>query len=312
MAMDKAKGLKLASLALWALAALLALRLLLVLRGAPVPAAPAAAPAAEGESFRWPDLDAGIWNLFRSGQSAAPKSAPGALAARYRLAGVFLSLPDMDQPGAAAGERCAILDDVQARQQYLAVEKEWLKDAPVAVQVAAIGDDHVVLFDGEHEETIQLEVGTTSGPEPGPDKSAASAAPKQPILESNRFGNRIEENRWEINRQAVLEYTQEVMNSPVRTAAMFLSMDPERGADGKVVGHRLNMDFKDLDEKDKDFYKQVGLQNGDVLQRVNSVHMTNQKRAEYLIGQFAQGNLNTIVIDVERGGQPKKLIYFVK
>lgn len=302
-----------ASLALWALAALLALRLFGILRGADAPGpALAAAPAAEGEPFRWPALDAGIWSLFRSGESSAPKSAPGALAARYRLAGVFLSLPDMDQPGPGAGERCAILDDVQAKQQYLALEKEWLKDAPVPVQVAAIADDHVVLFDGEREETIQLAAGTASASETGPDKSAAAASAKRQVLESNRFGDRIEENRWEINRQAVLEYSQEVLNSPVRTAAMFLSMDPERGPDGKVFGHRLNMDFKDLDEKDKDFYKQVGLQNGDVLRRVNSVHMTNQKRAEYLIGQFAQGKLNTIVIDVDRGGQPQKLIYFVK
>ena len=93
---------------------------------------------------------------------------------------------------------------------------------------------------------------------------------------------------------------------------MFLSMEPERGADGKVVGHRLNLDFKDLDDRDKDFYKLVGLQNGDVLHRVNSVRMTNQKRAEYMIGQFAQGKLGTVVIDVERGGKPQKLIFFVK
>lgn len=312
MAMDQAKGWKWASLALWALAALLALRLAFLLRSAPAPAvAPAAAPAAEGEAFRWPPLDAGLWNLFRSADSAAPKTAPGAWAARYRLAGVFLSYPDADPPDAGAGERCAILDDLAAKQQVLAFEKEWLKDAPAPVQVASISDDRVVLSDGEREETILLEMGSGSAPESGPAPAAAAARAK-PALETNRFGSRIEENRWEIDRAAVLEYSQEVLNSPVRTAAMFLSMEPERGADGKVVGHRLNLDFKDLDDRDKDFYKLVGLQNGDVLHRVNSVRMTNQKRAEYMIGQFAQGKLGTVVIDVERGGKPQKLIYFVK
>ncbi len=133
----------------------------------------------------------------------------------------------------------------------------------------------------------------------------AAEAPK--ILDSNRFGNRVGDTRWEFNRQAILDYYQEVMDNPERLASLFLAMEADRDTEGKVAGYKLN-----LDVGEKDFYTQVGLQQGDVVRKVNSMRMTSQRRAEYFIGEFVQNRLGAVVIDVERNGEAKKLIYLIK
>lgn len=294
------KGWKWTALALLALAALLALRLALAgrhARGAdetPWPRGVVATP------FRWPELGAGAWNVFRSGAAPAPAAPAGQLAARYRLAGVFLILSD---PGAAGAEhRCAILDDVQEQRQILAAEGEDVGPARV-VRVAA---DHVVLSADGHEETIALVAGTLAG-RGGSGAAGASAADTAKILETTRFGNRVGETRWEINKAAVLEYYREMMDNPERLAGLFNAMEPDRDVEGKVAGYRLN-----VARGEKDFYVQVGLRDGDVVRKVNSMRMTSQRRAEYFIGEFVQDRLGAVVIDVERDGQPQKLVYLVK
>lgn len=301
MSMTKIKGWQWAARALWTLAALLAFRLALGLWAARTPEATSAgAPAVAPEPFRWPALEAGAWNLFRSGAPAAPAMPVGALSARYRLAGVFLILTD---PGAAAAEnRCAILDDLQEQQQILAAEGEDLGP----VRVVRVAADHVVLSDGQQEETIVLAAGTLPGRESA-GGAGSPAAISTPILETSRFGNRVGETRWEINKQAVLDYYQEMMDNPERLVGLFMAMEPDRDEVGKVAGYRLN-----VDAGEKDFYTQVGLQNGDVVRKVNSMRMTSQRRAEYFIGEFVQNRLGAVVIDVERNGEPKKLVYLVK
>ena len=286
-------------MALVALAALLALRLAIGARGTRAAGGAAAAAAGAPEAFRWPAVDAGLWKLFRSGAPMAPPAAAGALSARYRLAGVFLVLSDTGR--SSAEHRCAILDDLQTHQQYLATEGEQLD----RVRVASVESDHVVLSDGSTEETIFLAAGTLPGRENAGSAAPAAEAPK--ILETNRFGNRIGETRWEFNRQAILDYYQEMMDNPERLATLFMAMEADRDAEGKVAGYRLN-----LDVGEKDFYTQVGLQQGDVVRKVNSMRMTSQRRAEYFIGEFVQNRLGAVVFDIERNGEPKKLIYLIK
>jgi type II secretory pathway component PulC len=301
MGMTKTKGLKWTALALLALAALLALRLAFGLRGASA-ARGASAPrsvAEVSEGFRWAMPDAGAWKLFRSGAPAAPAAAAGALSARWRLAGVFLVLSDTGRSDAE--HRCAILDDLQTRQQYLAAEEEQLDD----VRVVTVESDHVVLSDGANEETIFLAAGTLPGHEKT--ETGAPAAEEPKILETNRFGNRVGETRWEFNRQAILDYYQEMMDNPERLASLFMAMEADRDAEGKVAGYKLNMDVGE-----KEFYTQVGLQQGDVVRKANSMRMTSQRRAEYFIGEFVQNRLGAVVLDIERNGEPKKLVYLIK
>ena len=297
----KTQGWRWASLALLGLAALLALRMAMD-RAA---SGEGSGPAADGSvgpasPFRWPAAEAGRWRLFRSGEPAAPPAAAGELSARFRLAGVFLVLTDPRAQG--ADDRCAILDDLQTRQQILASEGESVGPARV-LRVAA---DHVVLSDGTREETIVLAAGTLPGREK-PADAAPSEEAAPTILETNRFGNRVGETRWEISREAVLGYYQEMLDNPERAAALFLAMEADRDAEGKVAGYRLN-----TDAGEKEFYNQVGLQHGDVVRRVNSMRMTSQRRAEHFISEFVQGRLGAVVIDVERNGEARKLVYLVK
>ena len=301
MATMKITGWTWAARALWTLAALMAFRLAFGLWTARAPeSARRTLAAVAPEPFRWPTLEAGVWKLFRSGAPMTPATTAGALSARYRLAGVFLILTD---PGADDAEnRCAILDDLQEQRQVLAAEGEDVGPA----RVVRVASDHVVLSDGEREETIVLAAGTLSGREKAGGADASAAKPAQ-ILETNRFGNRVGETRWEINKQAVLDYYQEMMDNPERLAGLFMAMEPARDEEGKVAGYRLNMDLGE-----KEFYTQVGLQQGDVVRKVNSMRMTSQRRAEYFIGEFVQNRLGAVVIDVERNGEPKKLVYLVK
>ena len=290
------------ALALLALAALLALRMAFDARGpgAPGPATASGSRAAAPEPFRWPMMEAGAWKLFRSGAPAAPQPAAGALSARYRLAGVFLILSDVGRSDAQ--HRCAILDDLQTQKQYLATEAETLDQ----IRVVTVENDHVVLSDGSREETIYLAASTL----PGHGVAGAAKLPTDnvpEILETNRFGNRIGETRWEFNRQAILDYYQEMMDNPERLAALFMAMEPDRDVEGKVAGFRLNMEVGE-----KDFYTQIGLKQGDVVRKVNSMRMTSQRRAEYFIGEFVQNRLGAVVFDIERDGKPEKLIYLIK
>ncbi|HRT06274.1 MAG TPA: hypothetical protein P5204_11315 [Kiritimatiellia bacterium] len=294
------KGWKWTALALLALAALLALRLALAGRHARGAAEPAGPRGAVADPFRWPELAAGAWNVFRSGAAPAPAAPAGQLAARYRLAGVFLILGDPD--ASAAEHRCAILDDVQEQRQILAAEGEDVGPARV-VSVAA---DHVVLSADGREETLLLVAGTLAG-RGGSGAAGAPAADAAKILETTRFGNRVGETRWEINKAAVLEYYREMMDNPERLAGLFNAMEPDRDTEGKVAGYRLN-----VARGEKDFYTQVGLRDGDVVRKVNSMRMTSQRRAEYFIGEFVQDRLGAVVIDIERDGQPQKLVYLVK
>ena len=299
MGWDPAKGWKAASLAMGMLAALLALRLGLGWRESGSSGGTGEAGGVElPEFFRWPERNAGLWRVFRSGEPVAPPPAPGALSGRYRLAGVFLVLAEED---GGAGSRCAILDERATRQQVLALEGEWIGP----VQVVKVERDHVVLTDGEREEVLPLAAGSLPGA--GRADAPAAAADAPVVLETNRFGNRVGEMRWEFRRQAVLDYYQEMMDNPERLASLFLAMEADRDEEGRVAGYRLNMEAGE-----KEFYSLVGFQDGDVVRKVNSMRMTSQRRAEFFIGEFVQDRLGAVVIDIERNGEPKKLVYLVK
>jgi len=298
--MTKTKGLRFAALALLVLALVLALHLLFSMRDARLVRSPSTGTLGQAKpsGFQWPAVTPQSWALFRSGAPVAPQAVAGSLAVRYRLAGVFVMLSDTGRIG---GEnRCAILDDMQLKKQILATEDERLGQ----VRVVRVENDHVVLSNGSKEETLFLAAGTLSS---SGQMAVGPARQKPTILDSNRFGNRIGETRWEFSRQAVLDYYQEMMDDPERLATLFMAMEPDRNEAGKVAGYRVNMDVGE-----REFYTQMGFQNGDVVRKVNSMRMTSQRRAEYFIGEFVQSRLGAVVIDIERNGESKKLVYLIK
>lgn len=245
-----------------------------------------------------PSFDANAWDAFVQGRGGAPV-AGGPLARRFRLAGTFFAFAD-PRDGAADSSCKAILDDVERKTQHLVGEGETIE----GVQVARIFRDHILLRSGGREEELWLSYATAttgSGRAPGtPDAAQAGE-----VLEKSRFGTRVGEHRWVLNRDSLMEYYRELREDPERIAHLFVSMKPDY-REGAVAGYNVNM------TGEHDFFKAAGLQEGDTVRKVNSLAMTSQARAEYFIGEFLQGRLTAVVLDIERGGNPQKLIYLIR
>lgn len=263
----------------------------------------------DAPAFPVADLRGGLaeqaaWGLFQGGGEAPKETQPqGTLASRFRLAGVFM-VYGIDEDATGGPSKFAILDDVQTGEQLLATESEWAGE----IRVLRVESEYVLLSDGAHEEMVFLAppaVGGSAGSGAGDAPQLAGAAPT--ILETNRFGARVGETRWEISRDKLLKYAQEVMDDPQRVSGMYVGMEPVFGEEHEVTGYRLNTSCGEAD-----FYAQVGFRDGDIVRRVNSIRMTSQRRAEFLMSQFFDGQLTTFVFDVERNGEELKLIYLLR
>lgn len=46
-----------------------------------------------------------------------------------------------------------------------------------------------------------------------------------------------------------------------------------------------------------------------MVRKVNALSMTNRGRAEFFLRQVVEDRLSAVVIDVERGGETKRLVY---
>jgi type II secretory pathway component PulC len=251
--------------------------------------------ASEVSAAGWGDVaaDGDFWAHFR-GEAAAGTVPEGPLGERYRLAGVFRML--------GGGGECAILDDLKEKRQLLLAtgeEEEGLK-------VEEVGVDYAVVSDGARRERLGISSGVSGGG--GGGVSAVAVASGEPaVISTNRFGSRVGETRWEISRDAVMEYYQEMMDNPERLVGLFNALEPDYGENESIEGYRVN-----TERGEAKFFDEVGLRQGDVVRRVNSLHMTSQKRAEHFIGEFVKGNLGAVVLDIEREGRPEKLVYLIK
>ena len=173
--------------------------------------------------------------------------------------------------------------------------------------VKEVGAEHVVLTDGRREEPLFIAAGGKDGAGSGEEGGAEAWAEEGWTVTTNRFGTRTGETRWTVSRESVLEYYQELMDHPERAVALFDALEPDWGEEGSIEGYRVNPE-----RGEAEFFREVGLEAGDVVRRVNSMHMTSQRRAEHFIREFVRGNLGAVVLDIERNGKAEKLIYLVE
>ena len=73
------------------------------------------------------------------------------------------------------------------------------------------------------------------------------------MLETSRFGKRIGEARWVMQKEALVGYYQELLDDPERIAAIYMSMKPDY-IDGEVAGllwsaARLKQAYSDAFER---------------------------------------------------------------
>jgi len=258
--------------------------------------APLAAGAEGGPALGWPPpatAPADDWSVLRRARGKGGVTVVAAPLQRFRLAGTFTALE-----GGATSRR-AVLDDLQKGSEYLLREG----DAVEGLTLLKIEQDRVTVNIGGKEEVLRLSF---------TDAFAAAAAPavaahtNEVVLSTSRFGKRIAQDRWVLSRESLMQYYEELRKDPERVLQLFDSMQPDYTAEKNIAGYKLHM------EGEKEFFSAAGLQEGDVVRKVNSMNMTSQKRAEYFIGEFLQNRVSAIVFDIERDNKPQKLIYFIR
>lgn len=246
-----------------------------------------------------PEIQASLWESFGSPDDSKLQ-AEGPLSARYRLAGTFFTY--QASPGQKS-MRKAVIDDLDVGRQHLVGEGDRMD----SVEVMNIYEDHAVLRGPGGEEEIWLGFagsGASSLQEANPAEKQAGA--EDGVLAENRFGKQVGTNRWVFQRAALMDYYREVLEDPERVASIYLSLKPDYQEDNRIGGYILDV------EGEGEFFEAVGLLPGDVIRSVNSMKMTNQRRAEYFLREFYQERLGVVVMDIEREGVPQKQIYMFR
>jgi hypothetical protein len=210
---------------------------------------------------------------------------------RYRLAGTFFI------EGAGDLRRKAILDSLLKREQFIVSEGDAIDD----LTVDKIYYDHATLRGPSGSFDIWVEFSSKAEPaKPSETNSPALAVSG----ETNKFGCvKIQDNRWKFSRKPLLNYYQELLDEPNRMVTVFDTMKPVRDEGNKITGYVVGI------EGEREFFEAVGLRQGDIVRTVNSLPMTNRRRAEAFIDQFLKDQMNAVVLEVERGGKATKQIY---
>jgi len=242
------------------------------------------------------------WAVFQAASPPAEPVTPAALQ-RYRLAGTFVEL-DTAQDRSKPPLRKAILDDLEHGVQCLVGEGEWLG----TMRLERVWMDRVLLSVGEESFELRLSHRDLAAAESSSGSASTTGAGVEELeaLERSRFGRRIEKNRWELSRDELMNYYSEMLDAPERVARLYETFEPVYQEDGRIGGYRIALKGEEA------FLKAMGLQENDVVRAVNSLNMTSQSRAEFFIREFVQGRLDTVVLEIERGGAPQKLIYLIR
>lgn len=225
----------------------------------------------------------------------------GELALRFRLAGTILGISN-----SGAEEPIAIIDDRVTVQQSIVTRGQTVAPGVILTQVKTAS---VILSGPSGEEEILLDkpiavVESKKTPTENGDTKLDRATAAE------RFGGKeVFPNRWEFDRGALIAYYSELRDQPERLLTIFDSMDPvyQTDKDGvnSITGYEVGV------EGEPDFFLAAGLSNGDIVRAVNSVQMSNRRRAESFIKNFVEGTLSTFVLEVERGGKTTKQVYLV-
>lgn len=227
----------------------------------------------------------------------------------YTLSGTFQTF-DMKKGSVdevARVRSLALVDDVQEGRQRLVKEGDRLG----SFLVQNIGLDQITLARQEQLFVLALsgEVASASMQE-SQERDLKTSPPvsfeDMPALETNRFGKRIAENQWVIQREAVFNYAEEIMGNPYRAVQLYRSFSQVAENRGDEAGFQVQM------KGEQDFLTAMGLGDGDIIRRVNSMDMESQVRAEYLVREFMNSRMSAVVLDVENNGESRKQIFIVR
>ncbi len=203
-----------------------------------------------------------------------------------------------------AASSLALVDDLRNNKQHLLRQGDTL--GPFSVEHVAM--DQITLKRGDQTFVLALsgEMATVPVRDEEPEVDAPVRFEDLPALETTRFGKRVGENKWVIDREEVFGYAEEIMSSPTRAIQLYRSFDQLAKKEGDQAGFKIKM------KGEQDFFADMGLGDGDVIRRVNSMEMKTQVRAEYLVREFMKSRMSAVVLDVENDGETRQQIFIVR
>lgn len=242
---------------------------------------------------RWPG--SGVW--------AGPDVAEGNVEiARYKLAGTFQVLQSEEE----GIESAALVDDLEQGVQQIV----WVGDDVGFFEVTSISENRLTLSRGDRSWVLALSGAPASSVTAQTEETEeVTVDPLDlPALETSRFGKKVKENYWVMEREVLKNYIDEMMmpRNMIRTVNLYRSFSQVAEEGDDEPGFQIGM------KAEEEFFRDMGLQDGDIIRRVNSMKMKTQRRAEYLLKEFYNDNMSAIVLDVERGGEMQQHIYLVR
>lgn len=187
-----------------------------------------------------------------------------------------------------ASESFAIIEDMAARRQMLFRVGDTV--AEVAT-LARVEWDRVVLNRDGSEEVLEISSARTSG------KDAAAAGGAAPAAGGERI-RKTADNKFLIDRRE-LESTVANINEVFTQARAVPFFE-----NGKTIGFRV------FAIKPGSVFEKIGLQNGDVINRVNGVELTDPTKAISLFTELQ--NEGHIAVDLQRNKQAKNFSYEIR
>ena len=240
-----------------------------------------------------PPLDARYARLFMPVDDSMTVVSRGGVEDRYRLVGVML------QTGNDARSVAFIEEKANGRQRRLRVgellEPSVTVKSIASTEVWVSGPSGVECLRRDGQRAVDP-AGSSGGIAAGINESGSEGL--------ERFGGaRTGTNSWRFSRGAILGYYQELLDRPEQLVKVFDSLAPVYDESRRIEGYRVTI------VGEADFFEAVGLREGDIVRTVNSIEMTNRRRAENLIRRFTQNDLDLVIIELDRDGQRLKQIY---
>jgi len=225
-------------------------------------------------------------NLF----AAVPASEPGASA----LPGATSSSLRLVGTGRHGVERFAIVEDLSAKRQ----EVVRVGDPLGGGKVATIGWRRLVIERGTGNEVLTVAPDQAS---PSADASAARSAAAATTTTATTSDEQIRK----IGEDRYLVAQAEVDHSLENLSELFTQLRAVPNVEsGQTNG------FKVFAIRRGSLFQKIGLENNDVIQRVNGVELNDPTRAMSLF-QELQGQTR-LTVDVVRGGQARTLTYEIR
>jgi general secretion pathway protein C len=249
-------------------------------RAAPAAVAVTAPSASESETAYAVIVERDVFNAVKH-QGAADDTMPAA----YKRTDLNLKLWGTAVAHDPA-QSFAIIEDQAARRQALYRVGDPILEVAT---LARVEWDRIVLTRDGAEEVLEISSARASGP--------SAPAGGVPAAGSERI-KKTADNKFVIDRR---ELEQTVANiNEVFTQARAVPFFQ----DGKTVGFRV------FAIKPGSVFEKIGLQNGDVIQRVNGVELTDPTKAISLFTELQ--NEGHIAVDLQRNKQAKNFSYEIR